>query len=44
MFKKVLLKFIRVELKLTYNIRNTEELKLLTRMRLGLSHLTEHSF
>ena len=37
-FKKELLKFIRPEPNSTYNINDTKGLKLLTRLRLGLSH------
>ena len=44
MFKKNLLEFIKVEPNVTYYIHNTEELKLLTRIGLGLSHLNVHSF
>ena len=44
MFKKELLKFIRPEPNSTYNIKDTKGLKLLTKLRLGLSHLGEHKF
>ena len=44
MFKKELLKFIRPEPNSTYNISDTKELKLLTRLLLGLSHLCDHKF
>ena len=44
MFKKELLKFIRPEPNSTYNINDTKGLKLLTRLRLGLSHLGDHKF
>ena len=43
-FKKELLKFIRPEANSTYNINDTKGLKLLTRLRLGLSHLGDHKF
>ena len=41
-FKKELLKFIRPEPNSTYNINDTKGLKLLARLRLGLSHLDDH--
>ena len=44
MFKKELLKFIRAESNSAYNINDTKGLKLLTRLRLGLSHLGDHKF
>ena len=44
LFKKELLKSIRSKPNLSSNIRNTEELKLLKRLRLGLSHLGNHKF
>ena len=44
MFKKELLKFIRPEPNSAYNINDTKGLKLLTRLRLGLSHLGDHKF
>ena len=44
MFKKKILKFIRPEPNSTYNINDTKGLKLLTRLRLGLSHLGDHKF
>ena len=43
-FKKELLKFIRPEANSTYNTNNTKGLKLLTRLRLGVSHLGDHKF
>ena len=43
-FRKELLKFIRPEPNSTYNINDTKGLKLLTRLRLGLSHLGDHKF
>ena len=44
LFKKELLKFIRPEPSSTYNINDTKGLKLLTALRLGLSHLGDHKF
>ena len=41
MFKKELLKFIRTEQNCTHNIHDTKGLKLLTRCRLGFSHLLD---
>ena len=38
------MKFIRPEPNSTYNINDTKGLKLLTRLRLGLSHLGDHKF
>ena len=38
------MKFIRPEPNSTYNINNTKGSKLLTRLRLGLSHLGDHKF
>ena len=43
-FKKELLEFIRPVPNSTYNINNTKGLKLLTILRLGLSHLGDHKF
>ena len=43
-FKKELLKFIRPEPNSAYDIRVTKGLKLLSRLRLGLSHLVDHKF
>ena len=43
-FKKELLKFIRPGPNLTFDIHDTKGLKLLTRLRLGLSHLGDHKF
>ena len=43
-FKKELLKFIRPEPNSTYNINDTKGLKLLTKLRLGVSHLGDHKF
>ena len=38
------MKFIRPEANSTYNTNNTTGLKLLTRLRLGVSHLGDHKF
>ena len=38
------MKFIRPEANSTYNTNNTKGLKLLTRLRLGVSHLGDHKF
>ena len=43
-FKKNLLKFNRPEPNFTYNIHDTERLKLLRKLRLRLSHLGDHKF
>ena len=43
-FKKELLKFIRPEPNSSYNINDTKGIKLLTRLRLGLSHLGDRKF
>ena len=43
-FRNHLLKIIRAVSNLVYNIQNYIGLKLLTRLRLGLSHLNEHRF
>ena len=43
-FKKELLKFIRPVPNSTCNINDSKGLKLLTRLRLGLSHLGDHKF
>ena len=43
-FKKELLKFIRPVPNSTYNINDSKRLTLLTRLRLGLSHLGDHKF
>ena len=42
--KKSLLKLGKPRAKLTYNNHNPSGLKLLTRLRLGLSHFNEHKF
>ena len=44
MFKKLILNFIRPEPNRISSTQNSEGLKLLTRMRLGLSHLADHKF
>ena len=44
MFKKALLKYIRTSPSLVYNVTDYVGLKLLTRLRLNLSHLCEHKF
>ena len=43
-FKNFMLKFIRPEPNRISSTQNLEGLKLLTRMRLGLSHLADHKF
>ena len=43
-FKKQILKFIRPSLNSTFIEHNPHEIKLLTRLRVGLSHLREHKF
>ena len=43
-FKNLILKFIRPELNRISSAQNFKGLKLLTRMRLGLSHLAHHKF
>ena len=43
-FKRALLKFIRPKAANVYKIHHQRGLKLLTRLRLGLSHLREHKF
>ena len=43
-FKKKLLNFIRLCANSIFDIHNPFEIKLLTRLRLGLSHLHEHTF
>ena len=44
MFKKELFKFIRPVPNSTYSINDSKGLTLLTRLRLGLSHLGDHKF
>ena len=43
-FKNLILKFIKHETNRISSTQNFEGLKLLTRMRLGLSHLADHKF
>ena len=43
-FKSGLLSFIRPSQSNVYNIFDSSSLKLLTRLRLGFSHLNEHKF
>ena len=43
-FKNSLLKFIRPSLNSLLNVSDRFVIKLLTRLRLGLSHLREHEF
>ena len=43
-FNKVILKFIRPEPNQVFNVDSSEGLELLTRPRLGLSHLADHKF
>ena len=43
-FKKQILKFIRPSPNSTFNVHNPHGIKLLTRLRAGLSHLREHIF
>ena len=44
MFRKSLLKFIRSVEGKTYHINNSVAVKLLARLRLSFSHLSEHKF
>ena len=43
-FKKRILSFIRPSANSTFNCHNPKGIKLLSRLRLGLSHLREHKF
>ena len=43
-FKKQILKFIRPSPNSTFNVHNLHGIKLLIRLRVGLSHLREHKF
>ena len=43
-FKEKILNFIRPSLNSAFDIRNPKGIKLITRLRLGLSHLREHKF
>ena len=44
MFRKPLRKFIRPVRRKTYNVNETVEIKLITRLKLSFGHLREHSF
>ena len=44
MFRKIMLNLIRPKCNETYGIHNPAGLKLLTRLRLGLSHLNDYKF
>ena len=43
-FKKTILKFLRPSSNSIFNCDNPKGIKLITRLRLGLSHLCEHKF
>ena len=43
-FKKRILSFTRPSLNSTFNCHNPKGIKILSRLRLGLSHLREHKF
>ena len=43
-FKKQIIKFIKTSPNSTFNVHNPHGIKLLTRLRVGLSHLREHKF
>ena len=43
-FKKQILQFIRPRPNSTFNMHNHHGIKVLTRLRVGLSHLHEHKF
>ena len=43
-FKKNILQFIRPSVNSVYNCHNPKGIKLVTRLRLGFSHLREHRF
>ena len=43
-FKKQIIKFIRPNPNSKFNVYNPHRIKLLTRSRVGLSHLREHKF
>ena len=43
-FKKIILSFIRSSANSTFNCHNPRGIKLLSQLRLGLSHLREHKF
>ena len=44
LFRNTLLKFIRPAQRKTFNINDSVGVKLLTRLRLGFSHLRDHKF
>ena len=44
LFRKHLLSFIRHETNNIFNVHNAKGVKLLTRLRVGVSHLKEHKF
>ena len=44
LFRKHLLSFIRPEANNIFNVHNAKGIKLLTRLRVGFSHLKEHKF
>ena len=44
LFKKSILQFIQPTLNRTFNCHNPIGIKLITRLRLGLSHLRDHKF
>ena len=44
LFRKHRLSFIRPEPNNIFNVHNAEGIKLLVRLRVGFSHLTEHKF
>ena len=44
LFRKYLLGFIRPEANNIFNVDNAKGTKLLTRLRVGYSHLKEHNF
>ena len=43
-FEKQIIKFIKPSPNSTFNVHNPHGIKLLTRLRVGLSHLREHKF
>ena len=43
-FRKSILKFMTPSTNSLFNCHNPKEIKLITRLRLGLSHLREHKF
>ena len=44
LFRKQLLSFIRPEANNIFSVYNAKDIKLLTRFRVGFSHLKEHKF